>query len=126
MKVTGLSYRQIQYWDKRIVSVDRRIGKDSKARYRSFKINDVVAYKVCAELRSLGISLQRVRKTFLPQLEEIMRRGFREDDKVGLINDQLVVYDGNVYPQVFTELMNYEQLLRALGLVVVTEMPVSL
>jgi hypothetical protein len=120
-EATGLSYRQIQYWDGKLVKVSRKPGKDNKSRYRSFSIDDIVVYAISATLRKSGISLQKIRKVFVEQMYQIINRGLGARDQIGLLNDTLVVYDGKVYPQVFTELLDYGLLLGKLKLVVVTQ-----
>src|SRR5205085_10446453 len=67
--LTGISPRQLQWWDERgLVSPARR------GRNRLYSMADVTEISVIAELRSKGFSLQRVRKVirFL-QLELGMR-----------------------------------------------------
>lgn len=72
-KVTGLSYRQIQYWDSRIVTVARKPGKSQKVSFRTFTEKDVLLYRAVANLKKMGVSLQMIRKYFLGQLQDIFR-----------------------------------------------------
>jgi DNA-binding transcriptional MerR regulator len=60
-ELTGLSVRQLQYWDERgfirpTLSSGRRRGR------RLYDFRDLVALRVAAQLRRQGISLQLIRK----------------------------------------------------------------
>jgi len=62
MKLTGLSARQLQYWDEqRFLSPSLRGGK-GKGRRRLYDFRDLVSLRVAADLRRQGISLQLIRK----------------------------------------------------------------
>jgi DNA-binding transcriptional MerR regulator len=58
-KLIGISYRQIQYWDKTsfIKPSYRRRGK-----YRLYTFSDLIQLKVAKVLRETNISIQRLRK----------------------------------------------------------------
>lgn len=120
-EATGLSYRQIQYWDGKLLEVPRRSGKNDKARYRSFSLENVVVYAVAASLRQNGISLQKIRKIFLKQIADLLKGPLSSSHKIGMINDILVAYDGEIRPQIFTKILDYGQLLSKLNMVVVTQ-----
>ena len=70
-KLIGISYRQIQYWDKTnfIKPSYRRRGK-----YRLYTFADLIQLKVAKVLRETSISIQRLRKiikslkSLLPQV----------------------------------------------------------
>ena len=70
-KLIGISYRQIQYWDKTnfIKPSYRRRGK-----YRLYTFSDLIQLKVAKVLRETNISIQRLRKiikslkSLLPQV----------------------------------------------------------
>jgi DNA-binding transcriptional MerR regulator len=70
-KLIGISYRQIQYWDKTnfIKPSYRRRGK-----YRLYTFADLIQLKVAKVLRETNISIQRLRKiikslkSLLPQV----------------------------------------------------------
>ena len=59
-KLIGISYRQIQYWDKTnfIKPSYRRRGK-----YRLYTFSDLIQLKVAKILRETNFSIQRLRKT---------------------------------------------------------------
>ena len=70
-KLIGISYRQIQYWDKTsfIKPSYRRRGK-----YRLYTFSDLIQLKVAKVLREVSFSIQRLRKvikslkSLLPQV----------------------------------------------------------
>ena len=59
-KLIGISYRQIQYWDKTsfIKPSYRRRGK-----YRLYTFSDLIQLKLAKILRETNFSIQRLRKT---------------------------------------------------------------
>ncbi len=57
MQVTGISARQLQWWDERGLVVPAREG-----RRRLYSFDDLAEVAVICELRRRGFSLQRVRK----------------------------------------------------------------
>jgi hypothetical protein len=71
MKLTGLSYRQVQYWDDEIIQAPKRKEKEGEANFRCFSLQDALMYKALSELKTLGISLQGIRKRYLDQLLKI-------------------------------------------------------
>src|ERR1043166_10220091 len=70
-KLIGISYRQVQYWDKTnfIKPSYRRRGK-----YRLYTFSDLIQLEVAKVLRETNISIQRLRKiikslkSLLPQV----------------------------------------------------------
>jgi len=67
--LTGISPRQLQWWDERgLVSPARR------GRNRLYSMADVTDISVIAELRSKGFSLQRVRKVIRFLQRELGKR----------------------------------------------------
>ena len=57
MQLTGITARQLQWWDERRIVVPGREG-----RRRLYSLEDVSEIAVICELRDRGFSLQRVRK----------------------------------------------------------------
>src|SRR5690349_13436290 len=57
MQLTGISARQLQWWDERGIVVPARQG-----RRRLYSLEDLSEVAVICELRDRGFSLQRVRK----------------------------------------------------------------
>ena len=69
VELTGISPRQLQWWDERgLVSPARR------GRNRLYSMADVTEISVIAELRSKGFSLQRVRKVIRFLQRELGKR----------------------------------------------------
>jgi DNA-binding transcriptional MerR regulator len=92
--IVGISYRQIQYWDKTnfIKPSYRRKGK-----YRLYTFSDLIQLKVAKNLRDHNFSIQRLRKTIkslrslLPQVTNPMA------DLTFLIEgDRILVFNGEV------------------------------
>lgn len=92
--IVGISYRQIQYWDKTnfIKPSYRRKGK-----YRLYTFSDLIQLKVAKNLRDHNFSIQRLRKTIkslrslLPQVSNPMA------DLTFLIEgDRILVFNGEV------------------------------
>ncbi len=93
-QIVGISYRQIQYWDKTsfIKPSYRRKGK-----YRLYTFGDLIQLKVAKTLRDHNFSIQRLRKTIkslrslLPQVSHPMT------DLTFLIEgDRILVFNGEV------------------------------
>jgi predicted RNase H-like HicB family nuclease len=59
---TGLSLRQIDYWDHTHFIKPSLMGSSGKGTRRLYDFVDLVQFRVAASLRSQGISLQKIRK----------------------------------------------------------------
>ena len=60
--LTGLSTRQIDYWDRTHFIKPSLMGSSGKGTRRLYDFVDLVQFRVAASLRSRGISLQKIRK----------------------------------------------------------------
>jgi uncharacterized protein (DUF433 family) len=60
--LTDLSLRQLQYWDERDFIRPSLTAREGRGRKRLYSFRDLVSLKVAAQLRTLGISLQQIRK----------------------------------------------------------------
>ena len=69
IEYTGISARQLQWWDERGLVVPRKQGHR-----RLYSLDDVVEIAVICGLRSRGFSLQRVRKVVKFLQKEFGRR----------------------------------------------------
>ena len=67
--LTGISARQLQWWDERKVVVPAREGHR-----RLYSLDDVAEIAVICDLRRRGFSLQRVRKVIRLLLREFQKR----------------------------------------------------
>lgn len=61
-RLTGLSKRQLQYWDERRFLRPSLSAGRGRGHPRLYSFRDLVALRVAAELRRQGISLQEIRK----------------------------------------------------------------
>ncbi len=60
--LTSLSLRQLQYWDERSFIRPSLTARQGRGRKRLYSFRDLVSLKVAGQLRTLGISLQQIRK----------------------------------------------------------------
>lgn len=93
MRVTGLTYRQIQYWDGKIVEEN-----ESLSRCRSFYLSDLMIYSATARLKQLGISLQKIRKNYLDDIKYIILddQEFGSGSQIVLIGNTLFHLRGSL------------------------------
>jgi DNA-binding transcriptional MerR regulator len=68
-KLTGITARQLQWWDERGIIVPAREGHR-----RIYRLDDLAEVAVICELRRRGISLQRVRKLMRALQKEFGKR----------------------------------------------------
>lgn len=93
-KLIGISYRQIQYWDKTnfIKPSYRRRGK-----YRLYTFADLLQLKVAKVLREHAFSIQRLRKTIKSLKALLPQVGHPLVDLTFLIEgDRILVFSGTV------------------------------
>jgi len=98
-KITNLSYRQIQYWDKTnfIKPSYRR-----KSKYRLYTFTDLFQIDLCCALKKKGLSIQKQRKTIevirklIPQLSYplIDMTFLVDEDRVLLFNGEVACDEG--------------------------------
>src|SRR5215813_4472211 len=84
--LTGISPRQLQWWDERRIVVPTREGHR-----RVYSLDDLAEIAVICELRDRGFSLQRVRKVIRFLQKEI---GKRLADTVSGTSDYHLLTDG--------------------------------
>jgi uncharacterized protein (DUF433 family) len=60
--LTGLTLRQLQYWDEQAFVRPSLTARQGRGRKRLYSFRDLVSLKVAAQLRRHGISLQQIRK----------------------------------------------------------------
>jgi DNA-binding transcriptional MerR regulator len=88
--LTGMTPRQLQWWDERGIVVPQREG-----RRRLYSFDDLVEVAVIGELRARGFSLQRVRKVMRFLQKEF---GKRLVETVSAGSDYHLLTDGrNIY-----------------------------
>jgi len=105
--VTGVTLRQLQWWDERRIVVPEREG-----RRRLYSLGNLAELAVIAELRDKGFSLQRVRKV-VRALEREFQRRLVETVTAGseyhLLTDGRNIYVENSARQVMDILKNARQ-----------------
>jgi len=105
--LTGISLRQLQWWDERGLVVPARAGHR-----RLYSLDDLAEVAVIAELRRKGFSLQRMRKVVRFLRQELGRRlvetvGGSSD--YHLLTDGRRIYVENSAQQVIDILKNARQ-----------------
>jgi uncharacterized protein (DUF433 family) len=60
--LTGLTLRQLQYWDEQGFISPGLTARKGRGRKRLYSFRDLVSLRVAGQLRGLGISLQQIRK----------------------------------------------------------------
>ena len=93
-EIIGLSYRQIQYWDKTnfIKPSYRR-----KGRFRQYIFSDMILLWVAKRLRDEGYSIQHIR-TVIPKLRGILPQASRPTREMVFLIDacEIIVFCGEV------------------------------
>ncbi len=106
MALTGISARQLQWWDERGIVVPARFGHR-----RLYSVEDLAEVAVITELRRRGFSLQRVRKVLRFLERELGRRLFEAvtGTEYHLLTDGRRIYLENSAEQVIDILKNARQ-----------------
>lgn len=60
--LTGVSLRQLQYWDEQRFIAPALTARKGRGRKRLYSFRDLVSLRVAGQLRKAGISLQQIRK----------------------------------------------------------------
>ncbi len=105
--LTGITLRQLQWWDERRIVVPERLG-----RRRLYSLGNLAELAVIAELRDKGFSLQRVRKVVRALEREFQRRLVETvtgSSEYHLLTDGRSVYVENSARQVIDILKNSRQ-----------------
>lgn len=107
MALTGISARQLQWWDERGIVVPARHGHR-----RLYSTEDLAEVAVITELRRRGFPLQRVRKVLRFLQRELGRRLFETvsgGSEYHLLTDGQRIYLENSAQQVIDILKNARQ-----------------
>ncbi|HYA97829.1 MAG TPA: MerR family transcriptional regulator [Methylomirabilota bacterium] len=105
--LTGISLRQLQWWDERGLVVPAREGHR-----RLYSLDDLAEVAVIAELRHKGFSLQRMRKVVRFLRQELGKRlveTVRGGSDYHLLTDGRRIYVENSAQQVIDILKNARQ-----------------
>ena len=94
-ELVGISYRQIQYWDR---SKFIRPSHRRKCRYRMYSFRDLVLLKAAVLLRAYGWSIQGLR-TVIPDLTALLVLANEPLDRLTMMfkGDQMFVFEGKVF-----------------------------
>jgi uncharacterized protein (DUF433 family) len=87
--LTGLSLRQLQYWDETNLVRPGLTARQGRGRKRLYSFQDLVALRVAAQLRNDGITLQQIRKV-VGHLRNL-------DYSQPLAEIRFIVQDGQLY-----------------------------
>lgn len=106
-RMTGVSLRQLQWWDEQgVVSPDQRGHK------RLYQIHEVIEVSVITELRRKGISLQKIRRV-LRYLHKELGKGLyeavRNGSEVHLLTDGQNIYLEDSHRNIVDILKNARQ-----------------
>lgn len=94
VKIIGISYRQIQYWDKTNFI---RPSYRSHGKYRQYTFSDLVQMKVAKLLRDRDVSIQRLRKIIKGLRDLLPRINFPLSECSLLIEgEKILVFHGDV------------------------------
>jgi DNA-binding transcriptional MerR regulator len=107
VKLTGISLRQLQWWDERGLVIPSREGHR-----RLYSMEDVAEIAVIVELRRKGFSLQRMRKVIRFLRSELGRRLAQTvtgDSDYHLLTDGKHIFLENSEKQVIDLLKNARQ-----------------
>lgn len=100
-KIIGISYRQLQYWDKtRLIQPSyRRRGK-----YRLYTFSDALQMRVARKLRDVNVSIQKIRRiiALVPELLKQLRGPLREsaflvDPGNDHVKPAVILFEGAAY-----------------------------
>ncbi len=74
--ITGLTQRQIDYWDRTALITPSLASSSGRGTRRLYDFVDLVQFRVAASLREQGISLQKIRKSihFLRKAQQDLER----------------------------------------------------
>lgn len=100
VKIIGISYRQIQYWDKTNFI---RPSYRSHGKYRQYTFSDLVQMRVAKMLRDRDVSIQRLRKIIKGLRDLLPRINFSLSECSLLIEgEKILVFHGDVLMDVST------------------------
>ncbi len=114
MKLTGITARQLQWWDERKIVVPQRSGRN-----RVYSLDDLAEVAVICELRRKGFSLQRVRQVMRYLQRELGKRlveTVTSGSEYHLLTDGKRIYLENSERQIVDLLKNSRQPLLAICL----------
>ncbi|HKT25060.1 MAG TPA: MerR family transcriptional regulator [Terriglobales bacterium] len=114
IELTGITARQLQWWDERKIVVPQRSGRN-----RVYSLDDLAEVAVICELRRKGFSLQRVRQVMRYLQRELGKRLIEtvtSGSEYHLLTDGKRIYLENSERQIVDLLKNSRQPLLAICL----------
>ena len=107
IELTGITARQLQWWDERRIVVPQRRGRN-----REYSLDDLAEVAVICELRRKGFSLQRVRQVMRYLQRELGKRlveTVTSGSEYHLLTDGKRIYLENSERQIVDLLKNSRQ-----------------
>src|SRR5437763_8696157 len=107
IELTGITARQLQWWDERKIVVPKRHGRN-----RAYSLDDLAEVAVICELRNKGFSLQRVRQVMRYLQRELGKRlveTVTSGSEYHLLTDGKRIYLENSERQIVDLLKNSRQ-----------------
>src|SRR5438552_729213 len=107
IELTGITARQLQWWDERKIVVPQRRGRN-----RAYSLDDLAEVAVICELRRKGFSLQRVRQVMRYLQRELGKRLIEtvtSGSEYHLLTDGKRIYLENSERQIVDLLKNSRQ-----------------
>ena len=107
IELTGITARQLQWWDERKIVVPQRRGRN-----RVYNVDDLADVAVICELRNKGFSLQRVRQVMRYLQRELGKRlveTVTSGSEYHLLTDGKRIYLENSERQIVDLLKNSRQ-----------------
>jgi DNA-binding transcriptional MerR regulator len=87
-KAVGISYRQLDYWDRTALVQPSVRGASGSGTQRLYSFRDVLVLKLVKSLLDIGVSLQQIRTA----IEELRASGINELAGITLMSDGARVY----------------------------------
>lgn len=88
-KAVGISYRQLDYWDRtELVQPSIRSARGSGT-LRLYSFRDILVLKVVKRLLETGVSLQQIRQA----ISQLKQRGIEDLTRITLMSDGASVYE---------------------------------
>lgn len=98
-KVVGITYRQLDYWDRSGLLGPSLQAAQGSGTQRLYTFRDVVTLRVIKRLKDAGTSLHKIRSAF-EQLEEQVGADWRESD-ITLLSNGTTIYAATSPEEVF-------------------------
>lgn len=87
--VTGITYRQLDYWARTQLVTPQIRGAEGSGTQRLYSFRDILMLKVVKKLLDAGVSLRQIRAA----IEHLRQRGVHDLSQVTLMSDGVSVYE---------------------------------